>query len=61
MPFQEGQTNICLLMSVKEHIMTNIKETFRYGNKIAKYIEEDNDKPFWDNAREHNSSLKGHK
>ena len=38
-PFQEGKANNMTFDTVKEHIVSHVKEKYKYGNDMAKYIE----------------------
>ena len=44
-PYQDSKTNVKTYTSVKEHMLGQIKKTFKYGNNIAEFLE-GTDEPF---------------
>ena len=44
-PYQDGKTNVKTYTSVKEHVLTQMKKTFKYRNDIIAFLEGTDD-PF---------------
>ena len=44
-PYQDVKTNVKTYTSVKEHVLGQIKKTFKYGNDVAEFLE-GTDEPF---------------